>query len=59
MRYDSPEKFIAMMRTGKRPDNSEVSRVMPFATLKNMSDTELGALYVYLKTLPPRAAGNR
>jgi mono/diheme cytochrome c family protein len=58
-RYDAPEKFVAMMRTGKRPDNSAVSSVMPFPTLKNMSDTELGALYVYLKTLPPRPAGNR
>ena len=59
LRYDAPEKFVAMIRTGKRPDNSAVSSVMPFPTLKNMSDTELGALYVYLKTLPPRPAGNR
>ena len=58
-RYDAPEKFVAMIRTGKRPDNSAVSSVMPFPSLKNMSDTELGALYVYLKTLPPRATGNR
>jgi hypothetical protein len=36
-----------------------VSRVMPFPSLKNLSDTELGALYAYLKTLPSRAAGNR
>ena len=59
VRYDAPEKFLAMIRTGKRPDNSAVSAVMPFPTLKNMSDTELGALYVYLKTLPPLSAGNR
>ena len=32
---------------------------MPFATLKNLSDAEVGALYAYLKTVPPRAAGNR
>ena len=59
VRYDTPEKFIAMIRTGKRPDSTAVSSVMPFATLKNLNDTELGALYVYLKSLPPRAAGNR
>jgi mono/diheme cytochrome c family protein len=58
-RYDTPNKFVTMMRTGKRPDGSDVSTVMPFATLKNLNDTELGALYAYLKTLPPRAAGNR
>jgi hypothetical protein len=32
---------------------------MPFPTLKNMSDTELGAMYAFLKTLPPLPAGNR
>ena len=57
-RYDAPAKFVAMIRTGKRPDSSEVSAVMPFPSLRNLNDTELGALYAYLKTLPPRAAGN-
>jgi len=59
MRYDTPAKFTAMIRTGKRPDDSNVSSVMPFAALKNLSDVELGALYAYLKTLPPRSGGNR
>ena len=58
-RYDAAAKFVAMMRTGKRPEGSAVSAVMPFPSLKNMSDTELGALYVFLKTLPPLPAGNR
>jgi mono/diheme cytochrome c family protein len=59
VRYDSPNKFVTMLRTAKRPDGSDVSTVMPFPSLKNLSDTEVGALYAYLKTLPPRAAGNR
>jgi mono/diheme cytochrome c family protein len=50
-RYDSADKFIAMMRTGKRPDGSEVSKVMPFLSLRNMNDTDLAALYAYLRTL--------
>jgi len=58
-RYDTPNKLVTMMRTAKRPDGSAVSTVMPFATLKNLSDAEVGALYAYLKTVPPRAAGNR
>jgi mono/diheme cytochrome c family protein len=58
-RYDTPNKFVTMMRTGKRPDGTDVSRVMPFPSLKNLSDTELGALYAYLKTVPPRTAGSR
>jgi mono/diheme cytochrome c family protein len=58
-RYDSAEKFSAMLRTGKRPDGSAVSSVMPFPTLRHLDDTDVGALYVYLKSLPPRAAGGR
>lgn len=58
-RYDSAEKFVAMMRTGKRPDGSEVSKVMPFMSLRNINDIDLAAMYAYLKTLPPRAMGER
>ena len=52
-RYDTPDKFIAMMRTGKRPDGSEVNKAMPFMTLRNFNDTDLQALYSYLRSLPP------
>ena len=58
-RYDTNEKFVAMLRSGQRPDGIAVSKVMPFETLANLNDTDVGALYAYLKTLPPRAAGGR
>ncbi len=32
---------------------------MPFTTLGKLNDTDVGAVYVYLKALPPRPAGNR
>ena len=57
--YDGPEKFTAMMRTGKRPDGHPVSAVMPFETLRNLNDTDVGALYAFLKSLPARPAGGR
>lgn len=57
--YDTAEKFMVMMRTAKRPDGSEVSKVMPFDSLKKLTDIDLQALHVYLKTVPPRDAGNR
>jgi len=57
--YDRPEKFAAMLRTGKRPDGRPVSAVMPFETLRNLSDTDVGALYVFLKSLPARPTGGR
>ena len=58
-RYDTNEKFAAMLRTGKRPDGSAVSFVMPFGTLRNLSDTDVGALYVFLNKLPALPAGGR
>lgn len=57
--YDRPEKFASMLRTGKRPDGHPVSAVMPFETLRNLNDTDVGALYAFLKTLPARPAGGR
>ena len=58
-RYDTPQKFIAMMRTGKRPDGTAVNAAMPFATLRNLNDTELEAIHRFLGTLPPRKLGER
>ncbi|HEX3096587.1 MAG TPA: c-type cytochrome [Usitatibacter sp.] len=53
-RYDTPQKFSAMMRSGKRPDGSAVSDAMPFATLRNLDDTDLGAMYAYIAALSAR-----
>ncbi len=55
-RYDTAEKFAAMMRTGRRPDGTEVSRVMPFESLARLNDTDLQAMYLFFRSLPPRAA---
>jgi len=30
---------------------------MPFESLSKMSDVDLQALYLYVKTVPPKAAG--
>lgn len=57
--YDSAAKFSAMMRTGKRPDGAAVSTVMPFDSLKKLNDADLEAMHAFLKTLPPRPAGQR
>jgi len=58
-RYESSEKLRAMFRTGKRPDGSAVSKVMPFQSLRVLNDTDVDALYAYLKTVAPRVAGSR
>ena len=51
-RYPSAEEFMAMLKTGKRPDGTSVSKVMPFVSLKEMSDVDVRALYLHLRSLP-------
>jgi mono/diheme cytochrome c family protein len=57
-RYASVDAFVAMMRTGKRPDGSAIA-VMPFQSLAQMNDVDLRGLHAFLQTLPPREAGSR
>jgi mono/diheme cytochrome c family protein len=54
--YDTPEKFKAMFRSGKRPNGTPIP-VMPFESLRALNDTDVEALFLYLKTLPPRPFG--
>jgi mono/diheme cytochrome c family protein len=58
-RYPDAQAFKAMLRSGRRPDGSAVSPVMPFAALGRMNDVDIDALYVYLNSLEPRKAGAR
>jgi mono/diheme cytochrome c family protein len=58
-RYPSADLFMATLRSGRRPDGTEISPVMPFTSLKQMNDTDVLALYAYLKSLPPVEAGSR
>lgn len=58
-RYGTAAQFMAMLRSGKRPDGSAISPAMPFGSLGQLNDTDILALYRYLQTLPPRAAGER
>lgn len=54
--YPDADGMIAMFRTGKRPDGTPV-KVMPFESLREMSDTDLRALHLYLRELPARPHG--
>lgn len=55
-RYPDADAFARLFKSGKRPDGSEV-KVMPFGSLREMSDVDVRALYLYLKTLPPSPQG--
>jgi mono/diheme cytochrome c family protein len=54
-RYPTAEQFMAMLKSGKRPDGGSVSTVMPFVSLKEMSEVDVRALYLYLRSLPARS----
>ncbi|RMF17909.1 MAG: cytochrome C [Candidatus Dadabacteria bacterium] len=51
------KQFAALMRTGNRPDGTRVRTPMDnvIATTRNMSETELRALWLYLQSLKPLA----
>jgi mono/diheme cytochrome c family protein len=57
-RYSSAEQFRQMMRSGKRADGTPIM-VMPFESLRAMSDAELDALFGFLRSLEPKASGTR
>lgn len=57
-RYADAEAFVAMLRSGKRPDGSRIA-VMPFETLSQLDDTDARAIHAHLRALAPRPQGQR
>lgn len=56
--YKGAAQFAMMFKNGKRPDGS-VIKVMPFDSLRELNDTDVQALYAFLKTVPAKPFGNR
>jgi cytochrome c553 len=54
--YAEPDAFMKMLKTGKRSDGSTI-QVMPFESLREMSETDMRALHLYLRSLPARPQG--
>jgi len=55
----SEADFFRTLREGIRPDGTVLNEFMPVRLTKQMTDTEIRALYLYLMSVPPRAEGNR
>jgi len=56
----SQEDLQKLLRTGERPDGTEVDGdKMPYRVFREMTDTEIAAIYLYLAQLPPRPFGGR
>ncbi len=54
--YDETS-FMNTLRTGKRADGSKIKDPMPIAWTKEMTDDEIRAVWLYLKTVPPKEYG--
>jgi mono/diheme cytochrome c family protein len=54
----SEADFIRALREGKRKDGTAIDPMMPWQIYGKMSDTELKAVYAYLRTVPPLEKGN-
>ena len=53
------EDFVRVLREGIRPDGRKVADFMPVAFTKDFTDMELEAMWKYLRTVEPKAFGNR
>jgi mono/diheme cytochrome c family protein len=47
------EDFIRTLRTGTDPEGKPLNAFMPWRQVARMSDDDLRAIYLYLRTLPP------
>lgn len=52
-------QFVTLLRTGRRPDGTEISPVMPWKAYAGMTETDIRALWEYLRTVTPKPAGGR
>jgi len=52
----SDAEFIETMRTGVNPSNHALNTFMPWKFIGRLSDDELRAIYLYLKTVPHQAS---
>jgi mono/diheme cytochrome c family protein len=51
-KYADADALLKMFRSGKRADGSAI-QVMPFVSLREMSETDVRALHLYLASLKP------
>jgi len=52
-------EFFRLMREGRRPNGSIVSDQMPWQALGTLTDDELSAIWLYLRSIPALEYGNR
>jgi len=53
----SQADFMRALRIGRRPDGTTLNTLMPWSDYTRMTDAEISALWLYLRSVPPRATG--
>jgi cytochrome c553 len=51
--------FVYAMRDGKRPNGTTINEFMPWRSFGRMTDDELHALWLYLRSMPAKQFGNK
>jgi cytochrome c553 len=54
----SEQDFTHALRTGKRPNGTVLNAAMPWALAGQMSDDEMHAVWLYLRSVPPKASAS-
>jgi mono/diheme cytochrome c family protein len=55
----SESDFLTLIRTGKRPNGTQLTDEMPWKAYSAMSDDELKALWLFVRSMPPVAGNTR
>jgi cytochrome c553 len=53
------QDFIRALRDGRRPDGTAINDFMPWRNYASMSDLDLHALWLYLRSVPPKPSGGK
>lgn len=53
------QDFVRALREGKRPDGSAINPFMPWTYTAQMTDDEIRAVWLYLRSVPPRVTASR
>jgi len=55
----SEKDFVRVLREGKRRDGSSIDPFMPWEVYQGMTETEIHALWLYLRSVPGKPFGNK
>ena len=53
------EDWFRLLREGRDPGGRQINSYMPYDAYAHMTDDEIRALIIYLRSVPPREFGNR